>query len=264
MVTCINCAKPAPFIVTGIALVIACIVGIYAASEYYKDNSLNHAAEFPWCLLSLIIGAILVLIGAVLYLFILCRWHDYADHYDFRRWSSKQDLHSSGHYKGSDSKYETNYRETNRQTSSYSVPAFSYPPLALSNSIGMSSSLVGKGSNSALNSKYRDDKLRRSNIIRSTSELGMSRRSLHDSPKGFSGSNMRVYVEEHDDYLDRLRKSRSQADFDAYKSSSAYVPVRESHYSAFSFPKSEPGVRPPLEPSVLDILYKESKKSTHL
>lgn len=240
--------------ISGIANFIACIVGIYAASEYYKDNAINHAAEFPWCLLSLIIATILVFLGVVLYLIIICRWEKYADHYDFRRWSSKQNLQNgqSGYYKSSDSRYGggSNFRETNK-TSAYSssIPAFSYPPLALSNSVGMSSSLVGKGSENALSKRYGQDKMRRVE-----SENGISRRSMHERPMFLKEKS---YIQEHDEYLDRLRASRSQSEFRTR---------RDDHYSGYSVPRSEPGIRgTSKEPSVLDILYRESRKdSTHL
>ena len=236
------------------ALLIACCIGIYAASEYYKDDRINHAAEFPWCLLSIIIGTIFIFIGAILYTVIICKWHKYADKYDFRRWSSKEQL-QTGRYSSNNYRSGSNYKETNK-SSSYSVPAFSFPPLAISNSVGMTSSLVGKGSNASLARTYQHDRFRRTR-----SETGISTRSLHDSPAIMRSPHMKVYVAEHDDYLNRLRGSR---EIIPRETTSDYVTVHQPYYSAISIPRSDPNLTTSGDPNVLDIIYRESRRSNEI
>lgn len=219
-------------------------MGIYAASEYYKDNIINHGAEFPWSLLSIIIATLLVTTGFVLYVYILCHWDKYCEHYNYRRWVSAQVLHKheqSPHRSNNDSKYGNDSRD-HRNGSSYSVPAFSFPPLAMSNSIGMSNSLVGKGSDPALGSRYSQDKMRRSQY--SKSDYGIPRQSMHDSPRILRQTSMKVYVQDEGDYLQRLRDSR-----------------RQEERSRYTGAKSEPIIYSSAEPSVLDILYRESRKN---
>ncbi|XP_052791022.1 uncharacterized protein LOC128225051 [Mya arenaria] len=139
----------------------------------------------------------------------------------------------------------------------------------------LSRSLYGNSRSAYGASKMKDDTyfdFRGSDLRFSKSHsnlnLNSSRRSLNDSPSILRRTNVTEYMKDDDDYLGRLRSSkRSEEVIDPLRLSSGRTLYREANEGAFSGfsiseSRSSTGLRSAAsEPTVLDILYRESKRN---
>lgn len=232
----------------------------YMADKYYETNTITHAAEFPWAILLLTLAMITIFLACIMYLVITCKWYNYCHHFGCRRpwYMDEPDGGKAGIYtiNRNSRRLRTSTRRDSPPASGYGagIPSFTF------NGISKKDSTYYEPMRSSSYSDFRATKSGKK--YSSSGDLRHSpRTSLYDSPRILRASRMSDFIKDEQNFLRQSRKSGYGSGIDpaglSVRSPLDKPIIRQSRSDMDILRDSR------REPSVLDILYRESRKSKY-
>ena len=228
---------------------LALFISIAVCSEFYDDNSIDHAGEFPWCTLMFAVGFLLILASAILYTVIICKWRTHGLFYGYYKdeWRPMDYANSVSNvsYKKNSSlndrpnfneSVKRDYRESSKIPELGGVSSF----MRFGHDSAYSKKSDYEKPKSGLDSPRFDFRLKGSKKASSSSDVRRSKQSIHDSPSLLRHMNASDLIQGENKQpreSRKLTKSASVDDLDPKRPGSGSSSSSESRFDRAGSPK---------------------------